>query len=84
MRIITVKRIQEAIDRYKDGDLAKDLMSWVKVAQGVSWKNFNDLRQTFPKADDVEGVIVFNTDEQERVVSVDRIGETEGEEEGEG
>ncbi len=28
-----------------------------------------------------QGVIVFNTDEQERVVSVDRIGETESEEE---
>jgi DNA gyrase subunit A len=28
-----------------------------------------------------QGVIVFDTAEQERVVSVDRIGETEGEEE---
>ena len=30
-----------------------------------------------------QGVIVFDTAEEERVVSVDRIGETEGEEEGE-
>ena len=30
-----------------------------------------------------QGVIVFDTAEEERVVSVDRIGETEGDEEGE-
>lgn len=60
MRIITVKRLHEAADRYRDHDLTKDLIAWVKVAQGVSWKNFNNLRQSFPKADDVDGVIVFN------------------------
>jgi len=30
-----------------------------------------------------QGVIVFDTADEERVVSVDRIGEAEGEEEGE-
>jgi mRNA interferase HigB len=30
------------------------------VVAGVSWRSFNDLRQTFPSADNVDGVVVFN------------------------
>jgi mRNA interferase HigB len=60
VRIITVKRLHEAVDRHRDVDLGKDLSAWLGVAQAVSWRNFHELRQSFPKADDVDGVVVFN------------------------
>jgi mRNA interferase HigB len=60
VRIITVKRLRDAAEQMVDAELANDLSAWMRLAQGVSWKSFNDLRQTFPSADNVDGVVVFN------------------------
>jgi mRNA interferase HigB len=36
------------------------LRAWHKVAQKAAWTNLADVRQTYPSADAVEGLTVFN------------------------
>ena len=58
MVIITRKHIREAASQYKEA--ATELAAWVAVISQVGWRNFAELRATFPDADAVEGYVVFN------------------------
>jgi mRNA interferase HigB len=60
VRIISIKRIQEESERIGDAGLAKDLGAWMQVIRSGEWKNFNELRQSIPSADVVDGMVVFN------------------------
>lgn len=58
MHIVTIKRLQEASEKYREA--AREIGSWVKVVKAARWRNFEELRASFPDADDVDDFVVFN------------------------
>jgi len=46
--------------RTGDKALDKALARWLKVAEEARWKHFPDGKQSWPSADYVKGVVVFN------------------------
>jgi mRNA interferase HigB len=58
VHVITVKRLQQAAEEHEDA--TSDLASWIKIVKTARWKNFLELRASFPDADDVDGLVVFN------------------------
>jgi mRNA interferase HigB len=58
VHIVTVKRLSEAASAH--GEAAREMGAWIKIVKSARWRNFNELRKTFPDADDVDGFVVFN------------------------
>jgi len=58
VHIVTIKRLQEASEKYREA--AREIGSWVKVVKAARWRNFEELRASFPDADDVDDFVVFN------------------------
>jgi len=58
MHIITRKHLNAAAEKYRDA--ASEIRSWYKIASAANWQNFQQVRQTFPDADSVEGYVIFN------------------------
>lgn len=58
MHIVTIKRLQEASKAYREA--AKEIGSWIRIVKTARWRNFQELRTSFPDADDVEGFVIFN------------------------
>jgi mRNA interferase HigB len=58
VHIVTIKRLQQAAEDHKEAKT--DIASWVKIVKTARWKNFVELRASFPDADDVSGLVVFN------------------------
>lgn len=58
MNIFTKGALARAASRYQDAK--GDILAWIKVAKEGRWKSFLDLRISFPSADDMDGVVVFN------------------------
>jgi mRNA interferase HigB len=58
VHIVTVKRLQQASEKYRDS--TKELGAWIRIVKAARWRNFEELRASFPDADDVDGVVVFN------------------------
>lgn len=50
--------IDEFIKKYPISSSA--LIRWVRVVKAAQWKNFSELRLTFPSADYVDSYVVFN------------------------
>jgi len=51
MRIITRKRLRNFSARYADA--AAPLAAWARAVQAARWRNLDELRLTFPHADNV-------------------------------
>jgi len=58
MHIITRKRLFEFAKKYPDCSTA--LESWYRIAKHTKFKSYADLKQTFPSADQVGKLTVFN------------------------
>lgn len=58
MNIFIKRAIEEAAADYPDA--AIDLRARYSIVKAAECRNFVDLRAQFPKADDVEGVVIFN------------------------
>jgi mRNA interferase HigB len=58
VHIVTIKRLQQASQRYREA--ARELGAWIKIVKAARWRNFEQLRTSFPDADDVDGFVVFN------------------------
>jgi mRNA interferase HigB len=58
MRIITRKRLLEFAEKYPDCSTA--LESWYRIVKHTDFNSFAELRQTFPSADIVDNLTVFN------------------------
>lgn len=58
MNVFIKRAVDEAATAYPDA--AADLRSWYLITRNADWRNFVDLRTHFPKADDVDGIVVFN------------------------
>ena len=46
--------------RGKSGDVGEEVAIWFKCATAARWDNIQDVRQSFPDADQVGQVLVFN------------------------
>ena len=58
MHIITRKRILEFVDTHPEADQALD--RWYRIVKRSVFESFSDLRLTFPSADLVGRLTVFN------------------------
>ncbi len=58
MHIITRKRILEFVDTHPEADQALD--RWYRIVKRSGFESFSDLRLTFPSADLVGRLTVFN------------------------
>ena len=60
--------LQEAVIEHKDA--ATELGAWIKIAKTQRWRNFAELRASFPDADVVDGFAVFNIRRYRLIASV--------------
>lgn len=58
MRVISSKALKQFWERHPDS--MKPLSRWFKIMEKNDFVSFNDLRDTFPTADKVGNLIVFN------------------------
>jgi mRNA interferase HigB len=58
MHVISYRKIREFIEAHPSAKAA--LNSWYKVTKKVQWNNLAEVKQTYPSADLVGQVIVFN------------------------
>jgi mRNA interferase HigB len=58
VHIVTIKRLQQAAEDCRDA--AQEIGSWARIVKAARWRNFQQLRASFPDADKVDGFIVFN------------------------
>lgn len=58
MHIITRKRLMEFAEKHPD--CATVLKSWHRIVKHTDFISFHDLRRTFPSADTVDNLTVFN------------------------
>jgi len=58
VHIVTIKRLQQASEDFREA--ADELGAWIKVVKLARWKNFVELRESFPDADEVDGFVIFN------------------------
>lgn len=58
MRVISRRRLREFWVIHPEA--ASALAAWHKVVGAATWASFADLRQTFPSADQVGRLVVFN------------------------
>lgn len=60
MHVITHTRLVQFWVKRSDAEMR--LRSWYKLTSSAQWQNFIELRQTFPSADQVGRLTVFNID----------------------
>jgi mRNA interferase HigB len=58
VHIVTIKRLMEASEKHREA--AQEIGAWVRIVKSARWRNFSELRASFPDADDVDGFVVFN------------------------
>lgn len=58
MHVIARKALQQFWEHYPESESL--LLRWFKIVQKNDFSSFNELRQTFPSADKVGDLIVFN------------------------
>lgn len=58
MNIFTKRALDDAVSEYQDA--ADDIKAWITTVKSARWANFVEVRTDLPKADDVDGVVVFN------------------------
>lgn len=58
MRIITRKRLLQFAEKHPECSIT--LESWYRIVKHTNFNSFSELRQTFPTADRVGGLTVFN------------------------
>ena len=70
MHIITRKRLLEFAKKHPDCSTA--LESWYRIVKRTDFDTFTELRQTFPSADKVGNLTVFNIGGNKAHQHVDR------------
>ncbi|HRX48917.1 MAG TPA: type II toxin-antitoxin system HigB family toxin [Spirochaetota bacterium] len=58
MKVISKVRIVEFIKEYSDSE--NPLNAWYSIMSKMEFKSLADLRKTFPSADSVDNITVFN------------------------
>jgi mRNA interferase HigB len=58
MHIVSLKRLKGFWEKHQDAETP--LRAWYRVAKQASWTSLVDVRKTYPSADYVDGLTVFN------------------------
>jgi mRNA interferase HigB len=58
VHIVTIKRLQQASEKYQEA--AQEIGAWTLIVKSARWRNFQQLRASFPDADKVDDFVVFN------------------------
>lgn len=58
MHVISRKALRQFWEKHPDSESA--LVRWYKIVEQTDFESFDELRATFPSADQVEDWIVFN------------------------
>jgi mRNA interferase HigB len=58
MHIISRRTLGDFWERHPDSESA--LLRWYRIVRKTDFRSFNELRATFPSADLVAGLVVFN------------------------
>jgi mRNA interferase HigB len=58
MHIISYKKIRQFIETYPEPE--NSMNGWYRIVKNSEFSSFPDIRKTFPSADLVKGLIVFN------------------------
>ncbi len=58
MHIVTIKRLEQASREHREA--AQEIGAWFRIVKTARWRNFQELRASFPDADNVDGFVVFN------------------------
>ena len=58
MHVISKKRLIEFWTRHPDS--RKPLVAWLKIVRTSRYRSWHELKATFPRADRVEGRVVFD------------------------
>ena len=58
MHIVTRRHLVEAMSEYPDA--ADEIKAWKTIVESVRWHDFEEVRQRFKDADDVNGYVIFN------------------------
>jgi mRNA interferase HigB len=58
VHIVTIKRLRQASEQHREA--AREIGSWIRIVKAVRWRNFEELKASFPDADNVDGFVVFN------------------------
>ena len=59
MNVISVRGLHLLL-KGKSPDVAEEVASWFKTAAAAHWDSIQDVRQSFPDADQVGEALVFN------------------------
>jgi len=59
MHVITRRRLNEFAEKHSEAK--SSLAQWYRLAKRLNFSNLAELRQTFPSADQVGKLTVFNT-----------------------
>jgi mRNA interferase HigB len=58
VNIVTRKHLSDSAQSFKDA--AKELKSWIAIAEAARWRNLLEVQSVFTDADSVDGYVVFN------------------------
>jgi len=58
VRVISRKALREFADAHKDAE--RPLDDWYRIAKRLRWTSLVDVRKTYPHADAVGGLTIFN------------------------
>jgi mRNA interferase HigB len=58
MHIISRKALRTFWENYPESKLP--LTRWYQIGEGSTYRSFAELRKTFPNADMVDGLVIFN------------------------
>jgi len=58
MHVVTRKHLALAEEQYPDA--AKEIRAWFTIVSQARWRNFEEIRQLFQDADNVDGYVIFN------------------------
>ncbi len=58
MRVLSRRRLREFWERQARAEVS--LRAWYKLVSAATWLDLRELRQTFPSADQVGRLLVFN------------------------
>jgi mRNA interferase HigB len=58
VHIVTLRHLSQAMQDYPDA--ANEIKAWKTVVKSARWHNFEEVRQQFKDADDVDGYVIFD------------------------
>ena len=58
VNVISLKGLRQQIEAHRDCESAA--LDWFNVARDAQWNSLQDLRLSYPSADQVGGVLIFN------------------------